>query len=92
MSTETPVDLPAEETARPTGRHPVDIAHLVMGVAFAGMTLVWALVVSDVVGDDDIRWLLPVPWVLAGVAGLVGLVVSDRRRTGRQQRGWVEGR
>lgn len=80
-----------ETSARPSGRHPVEIAHLVMGVAFAGMTVVWALVVSGAVSDDDVRWLLPVPWVLAGAAGLVGLVASDRRRIGQQQRGWVEG-
>lgn len=88
MSTETPW------TAEPTrsGRHPVNIGHLVMGVAFAGLTLVWALVAGDVVADDDVRWLLPMPWVLAGLAGLVGLVASDRRRVGQQQTGWVEGR
>lgn len=74
-----------------SGRHPVNIGHLVMGVAFAGLAVVWALVVSDVVEGDDIRWLLPVPWVLAGVAGLVGLIASDRRRAGSRQRGWVDG-
>ena len=51
-----------------------------MGVAFAGLTVVWALVAFDVVAGDDVRWLLPVPWVLAGLAGLVGLVARDRRR------------
>ena len=35
--------------SRSSGRHPVDIAHLVMGVAFAGMTVVWALVASGAV-------------------------------------------
>lgn len=101
MSTESTTDstttTSTESTApgtagRSSGRHPVDIAHLVMGVAFAGMTVVWALVVSGAVSDDDIRWLLPVPWVLAGAAGLVGLVACDRRRIGQQQRGWVDGR
>ena len=29
------------------------------------------------VEGDDIRWLLPAPWILAGVAGLVGLVARD---------------
>lgn len=70
------------------GRHPVNIGHLVMGVAFAGLAVVWALVVGDVVEGDDIRWLLPVPWVLAGVAGLVGLVARDRRAVGEHQVGW----
>lgn len=77
-------------STRTTGRHPVHIAHLVMGVAFAGLVVVWALVTSDAVEGDHVRWLLPVPWVLAGVAGLVGLVVSDRRHLGQQQVGWVD--
>ena len=42
-----------------------------MGVAFAGLTIIWALYMSDVVGSHDLRWLLPIPWVAAGVAGLV---------------------
>lgn len=74
-----------------SGRHPVNIGHLVMGVAFAGLLAVWALVAGDTVEGGDIRWLLPVPWVLAGVAGLVGLVAADRRRVGRRQVGWVDG-
>ncbi|MDO9456287.1 hypothetical protein [Nocardioides sp.] len=73
-----------------SGRHPVNIGHLVMGVAFAGLVLVWALVVGDVVAGDDIRWLLPVPWVLAGAAGLVGLIASDRRKVGQRQVGWAD--
>ncbi len=72
------------------GRHPVNIGHLVMGVAFAGLAVVWALIAGDVVEGDDIRWLLPAPWVLAGIAGLVGLITADRRRVGYQQVGWVE--
>ena len=64
------------------GRHPVNIGHLVMGVAFAGLAVVWALIAGDVVEGDDIRWLLPAPWVLAGIAGPGR---SDHRRppTGR---------
>lgn len=53
------------------GLHPVNVLHLVMGVAFAGITLIWALVESGAVGATDLRWLLPIPWVAAGVAGLV---------------------
>lgn len=61
-------------------RHPVNVAHLVMGIAFAGMVLIWALVVGDVVADDAVRWLMPIPWVSAGVAGLVAMAVGARRR------------
>ena len=58
------------------GRHPVNIGHLVMGIAFLGLVGIWALVQGDVVNDDDIRWLLPIPWVFAGVAGLLATTLS----------------
>lgn len=63
-------------------RHPVNVGQLVMGVAFAGMVLVWALIAGDVVADDDIRWLMPIPWVSAGGAGLVAMALAARRRSG----------
>ncbi|MET0953565.1 MAG: hypothetical protein ABWX57_09770 [Aeromicrobium sp.] len=75
-----------------SGRHPVNIGHLVMGLAFVGLVGVWALIQGDVVRGDDIRWLLPVPWVLAGIAGLLATTLSSRgsrnRRAGRQTE-WV---
>ncbi len=60
-----------------------------MGVAFAGLTVVWALVAGDIVEGEDVRFLLPAPWVLAGAAGLLALVVTDRRRHGARATGWV---
>ena len=68
------------------GRHPVVVGHLVMGVALLGLLGVWALVAGDVVAGGDIRILLPAPWILAGLAGLVALVTADRRRYTRQVR------
>lgn len=68
-------------TLTDSGRHPVNIGHLVMGVAFAGLVVIWAIVQSDVVEDDEIRWLLPAPWVLAGAIGLVAATLASRRRT-----------
>lgn len=62
-----------------TGRHPVNIGHLVMGIAFLGLVGVWALVQGDVVGGSDVRWLMPVPWVFAGVAGILATVLTARR-------------
>jgi hypothetical protein len=73
----------------PSGRHPVNVGHLVMGLAFLGLVGVWALIQGDVVQDDDIRWLLPVPWVLAGIAGLLASTLSSRSRRAEQQTGWV---
>lgn len=91
MSTSTTATT--EGSATPTflsaGRHPVNIGHLVTGVALAGMCVVWALVVSDVVDGGDVRWLLPLPWLLAGAAGLAGLVASERRKVGARRQGWV---
>jgi hypothetical protein len=63
-----------------SGRHPVNVGHLVMGVAFLGLTLVWALIASDTVEGADIRWLLPIPWVAAGVAGVLAGVLPSRDR------------
>lgn len=64
---------------RESGRHPVNVGHLVMGIAFVGLVSVWAIFTSDVVEGRDMRWLLPVPWVLAGSAGLVAATWSARR-------------
>lgn len=78
-----------DATPPTSGRHPVSVGHLVMGVAFVSLCVVWALVVSDVVEGADIRWLLPVPWVLAGGAGLVASVLVGRRRHETRHRGWA---
>jgi hypothetical protein len=70
------------------GRHPVNIGHLVMGIAFLGLVGIWALVQGDLVNDDDVRWLLPIPWVFAGVAGLLATTLSARNRHLTRQTGW----
>jgi hypothetical protein len=80
------------ESTRPTGRHPVNVGHLVMGIAFLGLVGIWALIVGDVVASEDVRWLLPVPWVLAGLAGLLAIGLSGSRRWSTRQTGWVEPR
>ncbi len=72
-----------------SGRHPVNIGHLVMGLAFVGLVGVWALIQGDVVQGEDIRWLLPVPWVVAGIAGLLASTLSSRNRRSERQTGWV---
>jgi hypothetical protein len=53
------------------GVHPVNIGHLVMGVAFVGIVVIWALIESGTAAASDLRWLLPIPWVAAGAAGLI---------------------
>ncbi|TYL51904.1 hypothetical protein FXB39_05680 [Nocardioides sp. BGMRC 2183] len=74
-----PESSPEDATQR-SGFHPVNIGHLVMGVAFLGLTVVWALLVSDAVDPVDAHWLLPIPWLAAGAAGLVATVLRGRRR------------
>lgn len=66
-------------------RHPLNIGYLVMGLAFLGLVGIWALVQADAVSGDDIRWLLPVPWVLAGVAGLLATTLSGRQPTDHEE-------
>jgi hypothetical protein len=66
-----PFDPPDTGPGRASGIHPVNVLHLVMGVAFVGIAVIWALVEGGAVGASDLRWLLPVPWVAAGIAGLV---------------------
>jgi hypothetical protein len=53
-----------------SGRHPVNVGHLVMGIAFLGLAVIWALIESGTASASDLRWLLPIPWVVAGGAGL----------------------
>ncbi|GAB3199423.1 hypothetical protein GCM10027062_16040 [Nocardioides hungaricus] len=72
--------MSANAPERQSGRHPVNVGHLVMGIAFLAIVGVWALVQADLVGDGDVRWLLPVPWVLAGLGGLLALALSGSRR------------
>jgi hypothetical protein len=74
-----PMIGPLDAPEKPSGLHPVNITQLVMGVAFAGMVLVWALVQGDVVETDELRWLMPIPWLAAGAAGLAATVWSSRK-------------
>jgi hypothetical protein len=77
------------QSEKESGRHPVNVGHLVMGTALLGLVAVWALIVGDVVDGEDVRWLLPVPWVLAGAAGLVALAATGHRGRETRQVGWV---
>lgn len=65
-----------------SGRHPVNVGHLVMGVAFLGLTTIWVLFESGTIGSGDLRWLMPLPWLAAGLAGLLAVVLTGRRRGG----------
>jgi hypothetical protein len=80
-----------QDVERPSGRHQISIGHLVMGLAFLGIVGVWGLVQTDTVGGDDIRWLMPIPWVVAGLVGLAATAITGQRRHAVRQTGWVGG-
>ena len=82
-------DTTTTTSTRQAGFHPVNVGHLVMGIAFLGIVGAWALIQGDVVSGADVRWLLPVPWVLAGLAGLLATALSSGRRWSTRQTGWV---
>ena len=71
---------PVERDQRVEGLlHPVNVAHLVMGIAFLGLAVIALLVQGDVVDTHDLRWLLPVPWIAGGAAGLAASAVKAVR-------------
>lgn len=63
-----------------SGFHPINIGHFVMGIAFTGLLVIWALVVTDTADSADLRWLAPMPWLLAGLGGVIAAVLAPRRR------------
>ncbi len=77
----TPTDTTAPTPRHESGRHPVNLAHLIMGIAFLGFAGIWVAITSDTVPTEDLRWLLPVPWLAAGSAGLLTLTASRLRGT-----------
>ena len=70
------------EPQRRTGSHPVNVGQLAMGLVFLTAVVVWALIQSDTVTGHDIRWLVPLPWVIGGAIGLVASAISGVRRHG----------
>jgi hypothetical protein len=66
-------------TGREGGTHPAHVGHLVMGLAFLGIVAIWATIQSGTVATGNVRWLLPLPFVFAGAAGLLAAVFSGRR-------------
>src|SRR5690242_11616228 len=90
------IDSRTDGSVLKRGTHPINVGHLVLGIAFLGIVLVWILVQADAVTGRDIRWLLPLPWVLAGVAGLIATTRRHRDTEewrdaayGAHERGWV---
>ena len=75
-------DTPQSPATSPAdGRHPINVAHLILGVVLLGLALIWALVASTTVAWSDIKWLLPIPWIAAGAAGLAVTAIRPRKNT-----------
>jgi len=86
----TDPEQPRVEPARQdSGWHPVNVGHLVMGTAFVGLVTVWALISSDTVELVDAHWLLPLPWLIAGVVGIVATVLRNVGRRNGKMSGWI---
>lgn len=68
-------------TPAASGRHPVNISHLVMGIAFLGLVAVWALYQGGVATGSELRWLMPLPWIVAGAVGLAASLLNHRTTT-----------
>jgi hypothetical protein len=63
----------------------VKITHLVFGLLFLGVAVVWALVVGDVINANDLAVLAPAILIAAGVIGLATSLASARNRRNRNQ-------
>lgn len=78
-SEQSPTAAPSSPQ-RPSGWHAVNTGHLVMGVAFLGLVVAWALLTSETVAIEEHGWVLGVPWLVAGAAGLLATVLRGPRR------------
>jgi hypothetical protein len=73
-------EVPDAPRSWAAGRHPINVLHLVFAVAFVGLVVNWALIESETVSSHGLRWLLPIPWVAAGAAGLIATAPRLRTR------------
>jgi predicted RND superfamily exporter protein len=81
------------ETPAPSANG-VRIVHLVFGILFLGVAVIWALGVNDVLRFDvSLAVVLPVVLIVAGAAGLVAMLANAARgrRTNRAGEPAAEG-
>ncbi|GGD23693.1 hypothetical protein [Nocardioides daphniae] len=79
MDTTTDAARTAPQATR-GGLHPVNLTHLIMGTVLAAFAGIWVAIEVASLPVDDLRWVLPVPWLLAGSAGLLAATLGRRRR------------
>jgi len=61
------------------------IPHLVFGLLFLGVAIIWALVAADVITPEGLVVLAPAVLIAAGVIGLAASLASGRNRRTRQR-------
>jgi hypothetical protein len=61
-------------------KHAADPFALIVGVIFLGAAAQWVLYLTGTTPASDIRYLVPVVLVVAGVAGLATAISRERRR------------
>ena len=71
---------------QPPADRSVKITHLVFGLLFLGVAVVWALVVGDVISENDLAVIAPAVLIVAGVIGLATSLASARNRRNRNER------
>lgn len=63
--------------------HPLNVSYLVVGLIFLGLAGSWALRESGAIDLGEVRWLLPLTLVAAGVIGLVAFAAKGITGRGR---------
>ena len=70
---------------QPPADRSVKITHLVFGLLFLGVAVVWALVLGDVINENDLAVIAPAILIAAGVIGLATSLASARNRGNRNE-------
>jgi hypothetical protein len=61
-------------------KRPLSITHLVLGLVFLGISVLWAVGAGTDAKVPDLAAIAPAVLIAAGVIGLIGVVVNARRR------------
>jgi hypothetical protein len=56
--------------------HPLNAGYLVVGLVFLGLAGSWVLRQTGVIDLGEVRWLLPLTLVAAGLVGIVAMTVK----------------
>lgn len=87
MSDQTPTEPTTQPTVEPPTRrrgfHPVTVGHLVMGLIFLCVVVLWIVLQSGGIDLHDLRWAIPFPFLVAGAIGLVAAAITARRQHSR---------